>query len=75
MKDVGWSIDGEMDVEWFEKNMKYFKYYGRDMETLFTKTKIAHSKRVFCKSDNLKTKITMNSLKGEYILRYGYYKK
>ena len=25
-----------------------FKYYGRDMETLFAKTKIAHSRRVFC---------------------------
>jgi SpoVK/Ycf46/Vps4 family AAA+-type ATPase len=66
VKDVGWSIDGELDVVWFEKNMKYFKYYGRDMETLFTKTKIAHSKRVFCKSDNLKTKITMKDLENGF---------
>jgi SpoVK/Ycf46/Vps4 family AAA+-type ATPase len=66
VKDVGWSIDGELDVEWFEKNMKYFKYYGRDMETLFTKTKIAHSKRVFCKPDNVKTKITMKDLENGF---------
>jgi SpoVK/Ycf46/Vps4 family AAA+-type ATPase len=66
VKDVGWSIDGELDVKWFEKNIKYFKYYGRDMETLFTKTKIAHSKRVFCKPDNLKTKITMKDLENGF---------
>ena len=66
IKDVGWSIDGELSVEWFEKNMKYFKYYGRDMETLFTKTKIAHSKRVFCKPENLKTKITMKDLENGF---------
>ena len=33
--------------KWFESKMDYFKYYGRDMETLLAKTKIAHSKRVF----------------------------
>jgi len=66
VKDVGWSVDGELSVEWFEKNMKYFKYYGRDMETLFTKTKIAHSKRVFCKPENLKTKITMKDLENGF---------
>ena len=25
--------------DWFEEKMKYFKYYGRDMETLFAKLK------------------------------------
>ena len=61
VKDFGWSIhEGEeIKAEWFEKHMKYFKYYGRDMETLFSKTKIAHSRRVFCKPENVKTKITM----------------
>jgi len=33
---------------WFASKMDYFTTYGRDMETLFTKTKIAHSRRVFC---------------------------
>jgi hypothetical protein len=36
------------------------------METLFTKTKIAHSKRVFCKPENLKTKITMKDLENGF---------
>jgi hypothetical protein len=62
VRDYGWNVDEELKVEWFEKNMKYFKYFGRDMETLFTKTKIAHSRRVFCKPDDMKKKITMKDL-------------
>jgi hypothetical protein len=68
VKDFGWSVheNEEIKVEWFEKHMKYFKYYGRDMETLFSKTKIAHSRRVFCKPDNVKTKITMKDLENGF---------
>jgi hypothetical protein len=46
--------------------MKYFKFFGRDMETLFTKTKIAHSRRVFCKPEEMKTKITMKDLENGF---------
>ena len=67
-RDFGWSINEELKVEWFEKNMKYFKYYGRDMETLFTKTKIAHSRRVFCKPDEMKKKIIMKDLENGFEL-------
>ena len=64
--DMGWSVCEELRIEWFEKNMKYFKFFGRDMETLFTKTKIAHSRRVFCKSEEIKTKITMKDLENGF---------
>lgn len=67
-RDLGWSINEELKVEWFEKNMKYFKYYGRDMETLFTKTKIAHSRRVFCKPEEMKKKIIMKDLENGFEL-------
>jgi len=67
-RDLGWSVNEELKVEWFEKNMKYFKYYGRDMETLFTKTKIAHSRRVFCKPDEMKKKIIMKDLENGFEL-------
>ncbi len=62
--DAKWSIanDDEFKVSWFEQNKEYFKYYGRDMETLFAKTKIAHSRRVFCLPKKEKTKITMKDL-------------
>ena len=58
----GWSLNEPLNKEWFENNNKYFKYYGRDMETLFAKTKIAHSRRVFCKSNDEKTKLIMKDL-------------
>ena len=67
-RDFGWFVEEELKVEWFEKNMKYFKYYGRDMETLFTKTKIAHSRRVFCKPEEMKKKITMKDLENGFEL-------
>jgi len=68
VNDFGWSTSEEMKVEWFEKNLKYFKFFGRDMETLFSKTKIAHSRRVFCKPENVKTKITMKDLENGFDL-------
>ncbi len=52
VKDNDWSIDSdkEVPVKFFEKNIKYFKFNGGDMETLFHKCKIAHSKRMlYCK--------------------------
>ena len=63
VKDIGWSfLDKKIKVNWFEKNLKYFKYFGRDIETLLSKVKIVHSRRVFCKNKNVKTKISIEDL-------------
>jgi len=62
IKDIGWTLKEEIKDEWFEKNMDYFKYYGRDMETLLAKTKIAHSRRVFCLPLDEKKKIDKDDL-------------
>ena len=64
VNDIGWVIleDSKINVEWFKKNMDYFKFFGRDMETLLAKTKIAHSKRVFCKPETEKKKINLADL-------------
>ena len=48
VEDANWKIKEKLADKWFKNKMGYFKYYGRDMETLFAKTKIAHSRRVFC---------------------------
>jgi hypothetical protein len=58
IKDSNWSLE-EKNIEdnnnksinknWFIKNEIFFKFFGRDVETLLSKTKITHSKRVFCK--------------------------
>lgn len=63
--DIGWCIcEKEQNItpKWFEKNIEYFKYYGRDIESLLAKTKIAHSKRVFCKDKTSKKKLILEDL-------------
>lgn len=63
VNEAGWSIKKDnIKDEWFENNMDYFKYYGRDMETLFSKVKIAHSRRVFCLDETEKKMITNKDL-------------
>jgi len=65
VSDCKWSIDESdknINIDWFNKNIEYFKYFGRDIETLLSKIKIAHSRRVFCKSVDEKTKITYKDL-------------
>lgn len=62
IKEIGWTTETSLKDEWFESKMDYFKYYGRDMETLLAKTKISHSRRVFCKDKKFKTIITEDDL-------------
>ena len=74
IQDSGWIMnDAVINVKWFEKHKGIFKFYGRDIETLFAKTKIAHSRRVFCLEENEKKKITMSDIeKGlELYLKHG----
>ena len=64
--DIGWVINENdihmINIKWFETNKTHFKHYGRDMESLLSKTKIAHSRRVFCLEEEEKKKITINDL-------------
>jgi len=62
IKEIGWTIENDIHVEWFHKNKDYFKSFGRDIETLVAKTKITHSKRVFCKLPEEKRKINLDDL-------------
>ena len=65
VKDINWEIIDENSqnmIDWFKKNKDCFKFYGRDIESLLTKTKIAHSKRVFCKSEIERKKINLKDL-------------
>jgi AAA+ superfamily predicted ATPase len=64
VNDGGWSLatESNINVKWFEKNKEHFKCYGRDIETLFAKTKIAHSRRVFCLDPSLKKQITIKDI-------------
>lgn len=64
VKDIGWEIadDSKITVDWFKKNKEYFKFYGRDIETILAKTKIAHSKRIFCRPESERKKINLKDL-------------
>jgi len=65
IEEINWSIcesDKNITPIWFEKNIDCFKHYGRDIESLLAKTKIAHSKRVFCKDKINKKKIILEDL-------------
>lgn len=42
--------DSELN-DWFLKHRDTFIYFGRDMESLFSKVKISHGRRVFCIND------------------------
>ena len=70
IKEIGWDLheNSEITSEWFNKNKDYLKYYGRDIETILAKTKIAHSKRIFCKSENEKRKINLKDLENGFKL-------
>jgi SpoVK/Ycf46/Vps4 family AAA+-type ATPase len=64
VKDIGWEIDdsSKLSSDWFKKNKDCFKFYGRDIETLLSKTKIAHSRRVFCRPESEKKKLIVKDL-------------
>jgi SpoVK/Ycf46/Vps4 family AAA+-type ATPase len=70
VNDIGWIVfsssedvkEKKIDVKWFEKNKEHFKFYGRDMETLLSRIKIAHSKRVFGFEEGEKRKISYEDL-------------
>ena len=64
VQDIGWSLHPESNItaEWFNKNIDYFKFFGRDIEIVLAKTKVAHSKRVFCKPEEDKRKIILKDL-------------
>jgi ATP-dependent 26S proteasome regulatory subunit len=64
VNDGGWNLDdnSKIQVEWFEKNRIHFKSFGRDIENLFSKAKIAHSRRVFCLDPSLKKILTYNDI-------------
>jgi len=64
VKEIEWQLDTNKPItsDWFKKNKDYFEFYGRDIETILAKTKIAHSKRVFGKPENEKKKINLDDL-------------
>ena len=63
----GWTLDTierKVGEGWFQKNKAAFPFLGRDMEALFTYTKIAHGRRIFGTSNEKKLIIMEDLEKG-----------
>ena len=61
-----WTISDEIHIGWFEKRKDKFVHYGRDMEVLFTYTKIAHGRRIYGKSADCRKIISPEDLDKGY---------
>lgn len=57
VEDGKWFICDEINSGWFKENYDYFENYGRDMEVLFTYSKIAYSRRIYGNTDDVTRKI------------------
>ena len=64
IREIGWELESNKipSIKWFDDKKEYFKYYGRDMETLLSKVKIVHGRRVFCLSMKDKKRLTMKDI-------------
>jgi len=62
VKDAKWDFKEDIPTAWFDRKKEYFKFFGRDMETLLAKTKIAHSRRIFGKDKKERKKLTVKDL-------------
>lgn len=67
VKDNGWDfVVDETLNKWFSSKKDTFKHFGRDMELLFSYTKIAHGRRIYGKSVDLRKKINLEDLNSGY---------
>ena len=64
VSDIEWQVDpdSKITVEWFKKHKECFSFFGRDIETILAKTKIAHGKRVFCRPESEKKRLVLKDL-------------
>jgi AAA+ superfamily predicted ATPase len=63
IKDYNWNIkEDDITCKFFDEHLKDFKYFGRDIENLFSKCKISHAKRVLYGKPEDKKIITKSDL-------------
>ena len=64
--EINWSLSDEIKIDWFNERIDNFKYYGRDVEILLSKIKIAHAKRIFGQENCTKKLITLDDINNGY---------
>ena len=72
VNETNWNVIIEKNdiYKWFNKNKNAFENYGRDVELLFTYTKIVHSSRIFGKDITFMRKLTVDDLDKGLILLF-----
>jgi hypothetical protein len=63
-----WSFDNEDEIneKWFLEKKDIFRNFGRDMELLFSYSKIAHGRRIYGKDKELRKKLTLHDINNGY---------
>ena len=61
--DGGWEMNESITINFFNNNFEYFKYFGGDMEILFSRCKRAHSRRIFGVDETQKKILNITDLK------------
>jgi len=64
--EAGWALAPDINFTFFKKHYSRFKYYGRDMENLFTKCKRTHSRRLFTNQNIMKKLINLEDLENGF---------
>jgi len=64
VREQEWDFEVEDNIKekWFNEKKSKFKGYGRDMELLLLYVKVAHGKRIYGKSKDLRKKISLDDL-------------
>ena len=62
IQHIKWELSDEINESWFSDKIETFKYYGRDIELLVSKIKIAHSRRIFGKECAIKRMISLDDI-------------
>jgi len=68
VKENGWELDTDVmiKVKWFEDKKDEFKFFGRDMELLFSHMKVCHSRRIYGKNDITRKLIILEDMDNGY---------
>ena len=66
INEIEWSLCDEITEKWFVNKLETFKYYGRDIELLVSKIKIAHAKRIFGMEHVKQKYITLDDLESGF---------
>ena len=63
-----WNFENENDIneKWFADKKNEFKNFGRDMELLFSYTKIAHGRRIYGKDKDVRKKLSLADINCGY---------